>query len=146
MRRWMVLPVVLLGLLAGPTHAAARMGPFTNGWNSDQASTFTHVIEGEPGKVTLTLEAKTTAGGTETVAVYFVDAKGHKKTGWRLFVIANKQGAGASKSFTLPKPKPITRPDGTQETPKTSAAKLMVVVENASGRTSSGEYTLTGSR
>jgi len=145
MARRFVLASSLLVLLAAPARAGG-MGPFTNTWDSDQPSTFTHVIEGTPGKVTLSLDAKTTTGGTETVAVYFVDSKGHKKTGWRLFVIANKQGSGATKSFTLPKPKPITRPDGTKETPKTSAAKVMVVVENASGRTSSGEYTLTGSR
>jgi len=42
------------------------------------------VLDAEPGKVTLMLKAKTTASGGETVAVYFADAQGNRKTGWHV--------------------------------------------------------------
>ena len=117
--------------------AMGQMGPFSNSWNSDRPTQFSHAIEAEPGKVTLTLQAKTTASGGETVAVYFADAQGNRKTGWRLFVIATRNGNSASKSVVIPKSKPNH---------KTSKVPLIVVVENAGGRTNSGEYTLTVSR
>ena len=117
--------------------AMGQMGPFSNSWNSDRPTQFSHVIEAEAGKVTLTLKAKTTASGGETVAVYFADAQGNRKTGWRLFVIATRNGNSASKSVVIPKPK---------ANHKTSKVPLVVVVENASGKMHSGEYTLTVSR
>jgi hypothetical protein len=113
------------------------MEPFSNSWNSDRPTQFSHVIEAEAGKVTLTLKAKTTASGGETVAVYFADAQGNRKTGWRLFVIATRNGNSASKSVVIPKPK---------ANHKTSKVPLVVVVENASGKMHSGEYALTVSR
>ena len=91
-----------------------------------------------PGKVTLTLNAKTTASGGETVAVYFADEQGNRKTGWRLFVIATGNGNSASKSVVIPNPK---------ANHKTSKVPLVVVVENAkSGKMRSGDYALTVSR
>jgi hypothetical protein len=117
--------------------ALGQVGPFSNSWNSDRPTQFSHVLDGEPGKVTLTLTAKTTASGGETVAVYFADAQGNRKTGWRLFVIATRNGNSASKSVIIPKPK---------ANHKTSKVPLVVVVENASGKMHSGDYTLTVSR
>lgn len=114
-----------------------QMGPFSNTWNSDRPTRFSHVLDGEPGKVTLTLTTKTTASGGETVAVYFADAQGNLKTGWRLFAIATRNGNSASKSVVIPKSKPNH---------KTSKVPLIVVVENASGKMHSGDYTLTVSR
>lgn len=116
---------------------SAQIAQFSNSWNSDRPTQFSHVLDGEPGKVTLTLKAKTTASGGETVAVYFADAQGNRKTGWRLFVIATRNGNSASKSVVIPKPK---------ANHKTSKVPLVVVVENASGRMHSGDYTLTVSR
>ncbi len=117
--------------------ALGQVGPFSNSWNSDRPTQFSHVLDAEPGKVTLTLKAKTTASGGETVAVYFADAQGNRKTGWRLFVIATRNSNGASKSVVIPKPK---------ANHKTSKVPLIVVVENASGKMHSGDYTLTVSR
>ena len=119
--------------LLSPT-AIGQTASFSNSWNSDRPTQFSHVLEAEPGKVTLTLKAKTTASGGETVAVYFADPQGNRKTGWRLFVIATRNGNGASKSVVIPKPR---------ANHKTSKVPLVVVVENAGGRTNSGEYTLT---
>ena len=128
--------VFVLSCLLSST-ALSQTGPFSNRWNSDRPTQFSHVLEAEPGNVTLTLTAKTTASGGETVAVYFADAQGNRKTGWRLFVIATRSGNSASKSVVIPKPKPNH---------KTDKVPLMVVVENASGKMHSGDYTLTVSR
>jgi hypothetical protein len=128
--------VFVLSCVLSPA-ALGQVGPFSNSWNSDRPTQFSHVIEAEPGKVTLTLKAKTTASGAETVAVYFADAQGNRKTGWRLFVIATRNGNSASKSVVIPKSKPNH---------KTSKVPLIVVVENDGGRTNSGEYTLSVSQ
>jgi hypothetical protein len=117
--------------------ALSQVGQFSNRWNSDRPTQFSHVLEAEPGNVTLTLKAKTTASGGETVAVYFADAQGNRRTGWRLFVIATGNGNSASKSVVIPQPK---------ANHKTSKVPLVVVVENAGGRTNAGDYTLTVSR
>ena len=122
-----VLPCLFSSLALG------QVGPFANSWNSDRPTQFSHVIDAEPGTVTLTLKAKTTASGGETVAVYFADAQGNRKTGWRLFVIATRNGNSASKSVVIPKAKAN----------HTSKVPLVVVVENASGKMHSGDYTLT---
>jgi len=127
---------LLLSFMFSPI-ASAQLGPWSNAWNSDRQSRFTHVIDAAPGKLTLTLKATTTAAGGETVAVYFADAKGNRKTGWRLYVIATRAGNGDSKSFVVPKPR---------ENQKTTRVPLVVVVENASGKSHSGDYTLTASR
>lgn len=137
------LKYLLMLLISASSMAFAvegSMGPFTNKWSSDRESRFEHVIEGVPGKMTLTLNAKLLSGSNDTVAVYFADAKGNKKTGWRLFVVTSRAGESASKSFVLPKPKPAV-PEK-----KTSAVKIIVAIENASKRLNAGEYTLTVSR
>lgn len=130
-----VLVFLLSGLLSST--ALAQTGPFSNSWNSDRPTQFSHVLDAEPGKVTLTLKAKTTASGGETIAVYFTDAQGNRKTGWRLFVIATRNGNSASKAVVIPKAK---------ANHKTSKVPLVVAVENASGRMNSGDYTLTVAR
>jgi len=122
--------------------ATAGPGPFTNAWSSDTESRFEHVIEGLPGKYTLTLNAKTTQGGNDTVAVYFIGSRGTKSGGWRLVVVTSKAGESASKPFTMPKPKP----DPKHPERKTNSVKILVAVENASRRVSTGEYILSVSR
>jgi hypothetical protein len=117
--------------------AAGVLAKFSNSWNSDEFSTFPHVIEGPPGKVNLVLDACTTAGGGETVAVYLADANGRRKTGWRQFVIATKQGNSRSGSLTLPKP---------AAGQNVSRVPILVIVENASGRPHQGFYRLSVSR
>jgi hypothetical protein len=122
--------------------SAAASGPFNNTWSSDSESRFEHVIADAPGRITLTLKARTTTPGVETVAVYFMDKNGNKSLAWRLTVIASRAGESNSKSFVMAKPKPTKdNPD-----PKTNSVKVLVAVENASRRVSSGEYTLSVSR
>jgi len=140
--RALCLSILLATGLGAPLLADGAPGPFSNAWSSDAESRFEHVIEDLPGKLTLTLKAKTTQGGLETVAVYFMDKHGNKSTAWRMFVVANKAGESRSKSFTLAKPKfDPKHPDR-----KTNSVRVMVAVENASKRESSGEYTLSVSR
>ncbi len=76
------------------------------------------------------------------MAVYFLDKHGNKSTAWRMHVVANKAGESRRKSFTLAKPKF----DPEQPERKTNSVRVMVAVENASKRESSGEYTLSVSR
>lgn len=132
--------LVLMTFLSASSYATN--GPFSNTWSSDEQSRFEHVLTDAPGKITLTLKAKMSTPGVETVAVYFLDKNGNKSLAWRLTVIASRTGESASKSFVLPKAKPTKD----NPNPTTNSIKLLVAVENASRRLSSGEYTLSASR
>jgi len=130
----MLRPVVLALALAVPAAALAQPQIFSDRWDSGGFSTFRHTIEGTPGRKQIRLDATTTAGGGETVAVYPVAADGQRGKARILFVIATTRGNTRAGSITLPPP-----PRG--ET--LSRLPVMVVVENASGRAHWGEYTLT---
>lgn len=119
--------------LAVPALAGAQTMSFSNSWDSDGFSEFRHTITGPPGRVNLQLDARTTAGGGETVAVYPV-VGGQRGKVRVMFVIATTKGNSRTGSITLPKP-----PRGQTA----SSTELMVIVENASGRRRQGEYTLT---
>ena len=74
------------------------------------------------------------AGGGVTVAVYPRAADGGRGKVRILFVIATTQGNSRTGSVTLPEP---------AAGEAVSRLPVVVVVENASGRRNSGEYTLT---
>jgi hypothetical protein len=112
-------------------------GVMADSWSSDRFSRFSHVLEGEPGPVTLVLEGRSDMPGGETVAVYRADRAGRRQSGWRLFVIATRDGNVATAPFVIPAP-------GPGET--LGRADLLVVVENHSGRRSNGDYRLTVER
>lgn len=106
---------------------AADMGPYANEWDSDQFSRFNHTLRAAaPGERTVVLEASTN-GGTDTVAVYPADASGERAGARLLFVIATTGGNRETAQVAIPE-------DG---------LPVVVVVENASGRRNSGNYTLT---
>jgi hypothetical protein len=106
----------------------------SNRWDSDQPTTFRHTLEGAPGRKTLRIDATTSAGGGETVAVYPAGPGGERGKVRILFVIATTQGNTRTGTVTLPEPR---RGEAVGRLP------IVVVVENASGRRNSGEYTLT---
>ena len=118
-----------------PAESGAQV--FENSWDSDSYTTFRHVLQGRPGRVKLTLDACTSASGGETVAVYLMDPSGARKTGWRLFVIGTRKGNSRSGTLVLPAP---ARGQAISKLP------IMVVVENASGRSHTGSYRLAVTR
>ncbi len=106
---------------------AAELGPYTNGWDSDEFVRFNHTLRGEtPGRHVLALEARTDAG-TQTVAVYPADANGERAGGRIVFAIATTGGQRETREIDVPE----------------LGVPVVVVVENASGRQSVGSYTLT---
>ena len=124
---------IALLVLAAPALAGAQTLSFTNSWDSDRFTEFRHVISGPPGRVGLQLDARTSSGGGETVAVYPVTAAGTRGKARIMFVIATTRGNSRAGSLTLGPPR-------RGET--TSSAEVMVIVENNSGRRQNGEYTL----
>ena len=106
---------------------AVDTGPYTNQWDSDQFERFNHTLRATaPGTRTITLEAST-GGGTETVAVYPADASGERSGGRLLFVVATTGGNRETAQLEIPE----------------AGLPVVVVVENASGRQSTGTYTVT---
>ena len=102
-------------------------------WNAAGFTTFKQVIVGRPGKRNLSLYGCSSASGGETVAVYLAGPDGERKTGWRHFVIATRNGNSRTGTVTLPKAAPgqtLTR------------LPVVIVVENASGKPSVGELRL----
>jgi hypothetical protein len=102
-------------------------------WSASGFTTYKHVLVGRPGKRTLSLYGCSSAGGGETVAVYLAGADGERKTGWRHFVIATRNGNFREGTVTLPKP---------AQGETLSRLPIVVVVENASGKPHVGEYRL----
>ncbi len=130
----MLRVLVAAAVLAAPLAASAQPQLLSNRWDADQPTTFRHTLEGTAGRKQLRIDATSSATGGETVAVYPVGPDGQRGTARILFVIATRQGNTRSGAVTLPAP-----PRGESF----SRLPIVVVVENASGRRNSGEYTLT---
>jgi hypothetical protein len=130
----MLRVLVAAAVLGGPLAASAQPQLLSNHWEADQPTTFRHTLEGTPGARQLRIDATSSASGGETVAVYPVGPDGQRGTTRILSVIATPQGNTRSGTVTLPAP-----PRGESF----SRLPIVVVVENASGRRNSGEYTLT---
>lgn len=113
-----------------PAEAAAPApGPYTNSWDSNEFSRFTHtLVAPSVGVHTLGLSATTDSPGGETVAVYLTGPDDEPMPGWRMFVVASTRGESTDR--------PLEFPVG-------SEIPVIVMVENASGRRSTGSYTLT---
>jgi hypothetical protein len=107
---------------------------FGDRWNASAYTTFKHMLVGPPGKVTLNLYGCSSSPGGETVAVYLADSSGNRKTGWRHFVIATRNGNNREGTFKLP---PAPKGESLSRVP------IVIVVENASGKPQVGEYRLT---
>ena len=105
----------------------------TNGWGSAGQTTFSHVIEGTPGRVKLTLETCSSASGGETVAIYPATASGQRmpRRPRVIFSIAVPRGNARTATMTIP---------------ASRKAHIAVVIENASGRHHQGAYRLTITR
>ena len=102
-------------------------------WNGTGFTTFKRVLVGRPGKHNLALYGCSSAGGGETVAVYLAGPDGERKTGWRHFVIATRNGNNRVGTITLPKAAPGQT---------LSRLPIVIVVENASGKPHVGELRL----
>ena len=102
-------------------------------WSGTGFTTFKHTLVGRPGKHGLSLYGCSSAGGGETVAVYLAGADGERKTGWRHFVIATRNGNSRVGTITLPKAAPGQT---------LSRLPVVIVVENASGKPHVGELRL----
>ena len=125
--------LLLAALIAAtPAVAAAQPRILSNRWDADRPSTFAHVVESTPGKKTITLDARSDAAAGQTVSVY--PAAPGSALGRLLSVTATAQGGTRTVPLTVPPPPPgqsLTR------------VPLAVVIENATGRRQTGEYTLT---
>jgi len=133
-----VLPTASFG---GTTRATLASAPVTlsNRWASAGKTTFSHIIEGRPGRVHLTLETCSSASGGETVAIYPATAGGQRmpRKPRVIFSIAVPRGNVRHGTVTIP-PVRAGAPTG--------SVHLAVVVENASGRFHQGAYRLTATR
>ena len=105
-----------------------------NRWSASGFTSYHHVLVGRPGRHTLSLYGCSSAGGGETVAVYLTGPDGQRKTGWKHFVIATRNGNSRAGTVTLPAP---------AQGQTMSRLPVIVVVENASGRPHVGEYRLS---
>ncbi|MEZ5994470.1 MAG: hypothetical protein R3C25_01815 [Hyphomonadaceae bacterium] len=116
------------GAADAPTVAEAPE-TYVNAWSADVFSTFHHSLRAPSGGAhTVTISAETNSPGGETVAVYLPDADGRPMTGWRLFVVASTRGETESRALDFP---------------ASGVQPVVVVVENASGRTFEGHYSIT---
>ena len=114
-------------------YAPDPSGGLCSSWDSSTRSRFHHTIEAAPGRVRLRIEARTTAGGGETVAVYPSD-HGDRGRVRIMFVIATTRGHTANGYATVPRPAP-----GEQ----LGRLPIVVDVENAGGRRHQGDYCIT---
>ena len=117
----------------GQTPFASNNSGLCNSWDSSTRSRFHHTIEAAPGRVRLRIEARTTAGGGETVAVYPSD-HGDRGGVRIMFVIATTRGHTANGYATVPRPA-----SGEQ----LGQLPIVVDVENAGGRRHQGDYCIT---
>jgi len=112
---------------AAAPEAAIDYGPYTNSWDSDAFSRFTHTLHAhEPGDYHLILTARTNSPGGETVAVYPIGPDGTPTTARILFVVAATTPQTRLEVVTIP----------------AGGLPVAVTVENASGRRLSGEYSI----
>ena len=114
--------------LALPAAALAQPQILSNRWDSDRASDFSHVLQAAPGARVVRLDAITTAGETVTVSVYARKPDGSRGETRLLTAAATSEGDSRAAAVQLPPP---------------GRLPVVVVVENATGRRSVGEYTLT---
>lgn len=123
----------------GTTRATLDAAPVTlsNRWASAGKTTFSHVIEGRPGRIHLTLETCSSASGGETVAIYPATAAGQRmpKKPRVMFSIAVPRGNTRHATATIPAARSGN-----------GSLHVAVVIENASGRPHQGAYRLTVSR
>lgn len=116
-----------------PTEASAEApdyGPYTNIWESNEFSRFTHTLHAPtPGGHTVTLAAQTNSPGGETVAVYPLGPDGTALDPRIMFVIADFDGSSETDTLEFPA--------------SGAGVPVMVVVESAGERTWAGSYTLT---
>ena len=112
---------------AAPEAPAADLSPYANEWDSTEFVRFNHTLRAAaPGAHAVKIAARTD-GGTETVAVYPADASGQRSGGRLMFVVATAGGNEQSAELEIPE----------------AGLPVVVVVENASGRPSKGDYALT---
>lgn len=123
-----------------PGNQTGQQTPFTPGagdlcarWDSSTRSRFHHTVEAPPGRVRLRIEARTTASGGETVAVYPSD-HGDRGRVRIMFVIATTRGHTANGYATIPRP---------AQGEQLGRLPIVVDVENASGRQHQGDYCIT---
>ena len=125
----------------GTTRATLAAGPasLTNRWASAGKTTFSHIIEGRPGRVRVTLETCSSASGGETVAIYPATAAGQRmqRRPRVIFSIAVPRGNVRHATLNIPPSRAGSA---------TGSVHLAVVVENASGRFHQGAYRLTMTR
>ena len=114
--------------LGAPAAALAQPQILSNSWDSAQPSEFTHVLQGRPGARMVRIDAIVTAGEPATVSVYPRRADGSR--GEPRLLTAAAAASGDSRVFPV-------------ELPPAGRLPVVVVVENASGKRSVGEYTLT---
>ena len=101
---------------------------YSNSWDAAEYSSFRHLLSAAvPGQRTLRLQAQTDSPGGETVAVYPLGDDGARSGGRLVFVIADLDGETVQAQAAIP----------------ASGLAVEVVVENASGRRTTGTYTLT---
>lgn len=111
-----------------------RPGEITNSWSSNRSSEFSHVLRGEPGPVTLVLEARTDMPGGQTVTAYRADTSGRRLRGAGLTVVATRAGNVRTAPWTIPVPA-RGEPHG--------AAHLVLEVTNHAGGHYSGNYRIS---
>ena len=114
--------------LAIPAAALAQPQIRSDRWESNQSAEFTHVLQGRPGVRLVRIDAVTIAGEPVTVSVY--PGKPDGSRGEPRLLTASATLQGDSRAFPVELPPPGRLP-------------IVVVVENASGKRSVGEYTLT---
>lgn len=137
------LALVLAAVACSPPTAAPKVeapaealaeapdyGPYTNSWESNEFSRFTHTLNAPtPGSHDITLAAQTNSPGGETVAVYPLGPDGEALNPRIMFVIATHDGSTETGSLQFPE--------------SGAGVPVMVVVESAGERTWAGSYTLT---
>lgn len=111
-----------------PVAPPRNYGPYQNAWDSNEVSTFRHVLWADgAGSHRLVLGATTDSPGGETVRVYRQAEDGSRGEAV-MFVIATTRGGSATKMVEFPSDE--------------EGVPVIVAVENASGRRLSGNYTL----